>query len=57
MQQLKEAQIQGNRIEVGDWFIYIKPYSAIDLEIVVKNKTTKEYFYCDTLEDAMEQIK
>ena len=57
MQQLKEAKIQGNRIEVGEWFIYIKPYSAIDLEIVVKNKITKEYFYCDTLEDAMERIK
>ena len=57
MQQLKEAKIQGNRIEAGEWFIHIKPCSAIDLEIIVKNKITKEYFYCDTLEDAMERIK
>ena len=57
MQKLKEAKIQGNRIEVGEWFIYIKPYSAIDIEILVESKAGEEYFYCDTLEDAMERIK
>ena len=57
MQQLKEAKIQGNRIEVGEWFIQALPISSVDITFLVKSKITKEHFYCETLEDAMERIK
>ena len=57
MQQLKEAKIQGNRIEVGEWFIQALPVSSVDITFLVKSKITKEHFYCETLEDAMERIK
>jgi len=57
MQQLKEAKIQGNRIEVGEWFIYIKPLDELDLRFRVHHKEKGDAWDFDTLEDAMERIK
>ena len=57
MQQLKEAKIQGNRIEVGEWFIYIKPLDELDLRFRVYHKEKGDAWDFETLEDAMERIK
>ena len=56
MQQLKEAKIQGNRIEVGEWFVNI--VCECDYVIVnVSHKSNGSNWQFDTLEDALEAIK
>ena len=58
MQNLNNAKVEGNRIDVGDYFIQCLPLPIDnDLTFLVKNKVNGSHWYYDTLEEALEAIK
>ena len=60
MQNLNNAKVEGNRLELDEWFIIIKPIDLVDatgLSFCVKHKT-KDLSWCfDSMEEALEAIK
>ena len=57
MQNLNNAKVEGNRFDVGEWFIIIHPYDESDLVVQVRHKTDGRKFAFDSLETAVEAIK
>lgn len=49
-------KVKGNRIEVGDWFILIRPYGASDLLFRVYHKEKNIDWHFNTLEEAWEKV-
>ena len=63
MQNLNNAKVEGNRLELDEWFIIIKPIDLVDittrsgLSFCVKHKTKDLSWVFDSMEEALEAIK
>lgn len=63
MQNLNNAKVEGNRFELGEWFIIVKPIDLVDivvrsgLSFCVKHKTKDLSWVFDSMEEALEAIK
>lgn len=63
MQNLNNAKVEGNRLELDEWFIIIKPIDLVDITIrsglsfCVKHKTKGLSWVFDSMEEALEAIK
>ena len=49
-------KVKGNRIEIGDWFIYVRPKGRDDLSFHVSHKKQFISWNFDTLEEAWEKV-
>lgn len=55
--EIESIKITGNRLEVGEWYLWIKPDNNLSISVEVTHKTKNVSWSFQTIQDAVEAIR